>query len=171
MNRLLFSPNMTMKMKTFLIICGIALVVLAFYGNKKRQGKHLLQEEQGQPTERPYKIPPTIIDRIKKAFGKKSESQEAFGPEFVEVLRLMDIVDYFKSLKLRKGHDIPFVANAKHPKIQEMLNDQSERPFALFVATYNEDTDNIENYRSIEANELDDEIKNIFGDEPLVVLT
>ena len=158
MNRLLFSPNMTMKMKTFLIICGIALVVLAFYGNKKRQGKHLLQEEQGQPTERPYKIPPTIIDRIKKAFGKKSESQEAFGPEFVEVLRLMD-------------HDIPFVANAKHPKIQEMLNDQSERPFALFVATYNEDTDNIENYRSIEANELDDEIKNILGDEPLVVLT
>ena len=52
-----------------------------------------------------------------------------------------------------------------------MLNDQSERPFALFVATYNEDTDNIENYRSIEANELDDEIKNILGDEPLVVLT
>lgn len=169
MNRLLFSPNMNMKMKTFLFICGIALVVLAFYGNKKRQDKHLLQEEQGQPTERPDKIPPTIIDRIKKAFGKKIESPEE--PEFVEVLRLMDIVDYFKSLKLRKGHDIPFVANAKHPKIQEMLNDQSERPFALFVATYNEDTDNIENYRFIETNEINDEIIVLLGDEPLVVLT
>lgn len=157
-------------MKTLLIICGIALVVLAFYGNKKRQGKHPLQEEQGQPTERPDQIPPTIFERIKKLFGK-SKSQEPFELEFVEALCLMDIVDYFKSLKLRNGHDIPFVANAKHPKIQEMLNDQSERPFALFVATYNEDTDNIENYRFIETNVINDDIIGVLGDEPLVVLT
>ncbi len=155
-----------MKMKTFLIICGVALIALALYGRKHQQIKQLPPHQGDNEQDSP-----SLLEKIFEIFKRRKISVPELKTEFVERLSLMEVVDYFKSLKLRKGHDIPFVANAKHPKIQEMLNDQSERPFALFVATYNEDTDNIENYRSIEANELDDEIKNILGDEPLVVLT
>ena len=155
-----------MKMKTFLIICGVALIALALYGRKHQQIKQLPPHQGDNEQDSP-----SLLEKIFEIFKRRKISVPELKTEFVERLSLMEVVDYFKSLHLTKEKDIPFVANAKHPKIQEMLNDQSERPFALFVATYNEDTDNIENYRSIEANELDDEIKNILGDEPIVVLS
>jgi len=161
-----------MKMKTCIFICGIVLGVMIVYVRHRKQNKQSEQTEQGLLTERTDQASNSILDKIKELFKTDSKFHVPVnGPEFVEVLRLMDIVDYFKSLKLRKGHDIPFVANAKHPKIQEKLNDQSERPFALYLGTYNESTNNIENFRLIEINEIDDEIKNLLGIDPLVVLS
>lgn len=160
-----------MKMKTFIIISGIALGILAVCIRHRQPNKHSKQSEDGQPTKQANQASPSIIDRIKSFFEINRQSlAEENQPEFVEILRITDVVYYFQSLQLRKGHDIPFIANAKHPVLQSMLNISTEHPFAIFVGTYNEDTDNIENYRLIEANEIDNEIQNFLKEEPLVVL-
>ena len=103
-----------MKMKTCIVICGIVLGVMIVYVRHRKQNKQSEQTEQGLLTERTDQASNSILDKIKELFKTDSKFHVPVnGPEFVEVLRLMDIVDYFKSLKLRKGHDIPFVANAE----------------------------------------------------------
>lgn len=79
------------------------------------------------------------------------------------------VVDYFKGLSLRKGHDIPFIADAN--KLANIIHQAPVKDVGIFEGTYNEDTDEIENYRMVEADELDSETKKILGDEKLVVLT
>ena len=81
------------------------------------------------------------------------------------------VVDYFKGLKLRKGRDIPFIADENHQKIRQLIKQAPQKNVGIFETTYNEDTDEIENYRSIEADELGEDIKDILQNEPLVVLT
>ncbi|MCF0186230.1 MAG: hypothetical protein HUJ98_07065 [Bacteroidaceae bacterium] len=86
------------------------------------------------------------------------------------ILSLMDhVVDYFKGLKLRKGKDIPFIADEK--KIADLIHKAPERNVGIFEATYNEDTNEIENYRALEADEMDDDLKKVLGKEKLVVLS
>lgn len=161
-----------MKMKTFIIICGIALGVLVVCFRHRQPNKHSEQSENGKPKEQANQASPSIIDRIRSLFETSRQSlEEKTEPEFVEVLRLLDVINYFKSLQLRKGHDIPFIANAKHSMVQSMLNASNEYPFALVLGTYNEDTDEIENYRFVQTNEIDNEILSILGEEPLVVLS
>ncbi len=81
------------------------------------------------------------------------------------------IVDYFKGLNLRKNRDIPFIANENHEKIRQLIKQAPQKNVGIFEATYNEDTDEIENYRIIEADGLGDDVRNLLQDEPLVVLT
>ena len=87
-------------------------------------------------------------------------------------INLVDhVVDYFKGLMLRKGRDIPFIADENHQKIRQLIKQAPQKKVGIFEATYNEDTDEIENYRSIEADGLDNDIKDILQNEPLVVLS
>ena len=79
------------------------------------------------------------------------------------------VVGYFKGLILRKGRDIPFIANQE--KLKDIIHQAPVKDVGIFEGTYNEDTDEIENYRMVEADELDSETKKILGDEKLVVLT
>lgn len=79
------------------------------------------------------------------------------------------VVGYFKGLTLRKGRDIPFIANQE--KLRDIIHQAPVKDVGIFEGTYNEDTDEIENYRMVEADELDSETKKILGDEKLVVLT
>lgn len=81
------------------------------------------------------------------------------------------VVQYFKGLRLRKNRDVPFIANENSEKFREMLHQAPVKDVGIFEATYNEDTNEIENYRSLEADELDPKIKNALGNEPLVVLS
>lgn len=80
------------------------------------------------------------------------------------------VINYFRGLRLRKGRDIPFIADENHKEIRQMLKKAPQKNVGIFEATYNEGTDEIENYRSIEADELDEDVKDILENEPLVVL-
>ena len=79
------------------------------------------------------------------------------------------VVDYFKGLRLRQGRDIPFIADEK--KIADLIHKAPEKNVGIFEATYNEDTGEIENYRAIEADAMDSQLKSVLGDEKLVVLS
>lgn len=79
------------------------------------------------------------------------------------------VVSYFKGLALRKGRDIPFIADEN--KLAELIHKAPTKNVGIFEATYNEDTNELENYRAIEADELDEDTKNILDQEKLVVLS
>lgn len=79
------------------------------------------------------------------------------------------VVDYFKGLKLRRGKDIPFIADEN--KIADLIHKAPEKNVGIFEATYNEDTNEIENYRALEADEMDSQLKSVLGNEKLVVLS
>lgn len=81
------------------------------------------------------------------------------------------VVDYFRGLRLRKGHDTPFVGDAKKQQLKDMLHKAPVKNVSIFEATYNEDTDEISNYRFLEADEIDNDIRSILENETLVVLS
>lgn len=81
------------------------------------------------------------------------------------------VVDYFRGLRLRKGRDIPFIADKNHKKIRELINQAPKKKVGIFEGTYNEDTDEIENLRDLQADELGQDVKDILDNEPLVVLS
>lgn len=79
------------------------------------------------------------------------------------------VTDYFRGLKLRKGRDVPFIADKG--KLADIIHQAPVKEIGIFEGTYNEDTDEIENARVIEADELDDRTKEILKDEKLVILS
>lgn len=79
------------------------------------------------------------------------------------------VVGYFKGLRLRKGRDIPFIANEN--KMRDLIHQAPQKSVGIFEGTYNEDTNEIENYRSLEADALDPQMKSVLGNEKLVVLS
>lgn len=86
------------------------------------------------------------------------------------IVTLFDhVVSYFKGLRLRKGRDIPFIADEN--KIADLIHKAPEKNVGIFEATYNEDTNEIENYRAVEADEMDSQLKSVLGKEKLVVLS
>lgn len=78
------------------------------------------------------------------------------------------VLDYFKGLKLRKGRDIPFIAD-EH-KIADLIHNAPQKNIGIFEATYNETSGEIENYRALEADEMDSNLRSVLGNEKLVVL-
>lgn len=78
------------------------------------------------------------------------------------------VVDYFKGLMLRKGKDVPFIAD-EH-KIADLIHQAPQKNVGIFEGTYNEDTNEIENYRALEADEMDPQLKSVLENEKLVVL-
>lgn len=112
-----------------------------------------------------------MVDFIFEAIGELFEGIVNFVTTIINgVLSLIDhVVNYFKGLKLRKGKDIPFIADEK--KIADLIHHAPEKHVGIFEATYNEDTNEIQNYRGIEADELDSDLKSILGNEKLVVLS
>lgn len=79
------------------------------------------------------------------------------------------VVGYFKGLKLRKGRDVPFIADEQ--KLAEMIHGAPVVECGIFEGTYNEETNEIENYRVIAGDGLDSSIKQILDKEKLVVLS
>lgn len=79
------------------------------------------------------------------------------------------VTSYFRGLKLRKGRDIPFIADEK--KIADLIHNAPVKDCGIFEATFNEDTQEIENYRLLEADEIDDSLRAVLGNEKLVVLS
>ena len=81
-------------------------------------------------------------------------------PEKVDVLVLKDVTTYFKSLMLEKNLDIPFITKYIHKNIEYYL-----------LGTFNNDTEEIQNMKLILPVEVALDVKEILGDEKLVVLT
>ena len=79
-----------------------------------------------------------------------------------------EIVNYFKTLKLVQGRDIPFIANTE--QLKAMIKNAPVKNVGIFEATYNEQTDEIENGRYLAADEIDEETQEVLGNEQLVVL-
>lgn len=137
---------MSKMSSTIFIIGGLALVGLTYYSYQRRKN-----------------LKSVSTDDYLRNFSID-------GAEFetVESLSLNDVVSYFKGLKLRKGHDIPFICNLHKDGI---LKYQPSLNHAFMVATFNEDTNDVENYKLIETNSVELELLNIIGDEKLVVLS
>lgn len=79
-----------------------------------------------------------------------------------------DVVCYFRNLKLQQGRDIPFITRAK--EFKEMLKNAPVKNVGLFEASYNEETDQIENVQYIAADQIDRQTDEILGNETIVVL-
>lgn len=90
-------------------------------------------------------------------------------PEMVEALSLGDVISYFKGLQLKKEKDIPFICNAQ--KNENLINFQSNATYCYLIATYNEETNEIENYKLLETNKVDSQLLNVIANEKLVVLS
>ncbi|MGN0223121.1 MAG: hypothetical protein ACI4AM_03735 [Muribaculaceae bacterium] len=82
--------------------------------------------------------------------------------EHVDTLAMKDIVFYFKNLRLKQGEHIPFIAKAEAFKTSLQ---------GLVLAVYNEKTDRIEHVKNIVAKNVEQQVLEVLGNEPLVVLT
>ena len=136
-----------MKMEdNSLIIGGVALVVLAIavVAVIKRRKQRTPNSEEVTSEELSLE---ELIDSL------STDS----APEKVEILKMEDVVTYFKSFPLKKGKDLPFIARKGHD--------------VFLLGTFNEELNEIENFKLIKTEVLDDQLKSILGTEKFVVLT
>jgi hypothetical protein len=136
-------------MDTYLII-GIAVVVVAVVA--------LLV----------FKKKPTLLDSIKKAF-KKEWKIEYETVSIEDCLNFLEVVNWFKTLKLDKNKHVPFVAKASAMK--DKLSIQPTKKESLFIGVYDEEKDEIVHAKFIETDELDAKTREVLGNEDLIVLS
>lgn len=85
-------------------------------------------------------------------------------------INFADVVGWFKSLKLDKEKDIPFVGNAN--AFKDMLqNFEQKKSVALFIGVFDEKSDKIIHSQIIEADDFDQKTREVLGSEDLVVLS
>jgi hypothetical protein len=82
----------------------------------------------------------------------------------------LHVVSYFKNLRLSKEKQTPFVLNAMDPQFKEMLKRAPVKNVGIFEGVYNEQTDQIEHGRYLEADALDSATREVLENEKLVVL-
>lgn len=81
-----------------------------------------------------------------------------------------EVVNYLKNLPLIKGRDTPFIVDTNASEFKEMLKRAPVKDCGIFTGTYNEQTDEIENGKMVEADALDERTKQVLDGESLVVL-
>lgn len=83
-----------------------------------------------------------------------------------------DVVNWFKKLRLNPEEHTPFVVEAE--KLKEMIHNAPVVDVGIFEGVYNEETEEIEHYREISAESLDQKTKDILAqatdENPIVVL-
>lgn len=82
-----------------------------------------------------------------------------------------NVLGFFRGLKLKQGRDVPFLANANSPEFKAMLKQAPKKSVGIFQGTFNEETDEIDHYEYVQADSLDEQTRNVMGDEKLVVLS
>lgn len=110
---------------------------------------------------------PTLAESIKKLFNK-----EQITPPVKIIdgsVNFMEVVNYFKSLKLDKEKHIPFVAKAE--AFKEILKFEPKKQVALFIGVFDDEATEIIHSQIIEADELDAKTREVLGNEDLVVLS
>lgn len=137
-------------MNNFLWIAGgVALIAFAYVGYKRRESRKPLEEPEA---------PVDSKEEAVKKFIEEIQAQDSI--ETVNLLSLADVVFYFKSMQLRKGIDVPFIA-------QTLKDDRK----IYLLATYDEEENEVKNYRLISPDKIDDKIAEMIGEELLVVLS
>lgn len=122
---------------TLIIIGGIVLVGVAYYSYKRKKSKRAISKEE-------------VINEL----------ASTLNPENVDKLSLSDVINYFKTLQLRKGIDTPFIAIAIKNGVKSYV-----------LATYNEESNEIENGRLVSPKTIDDELIRVMGNETFVILS
>lgn len=109
----------------------------------------------------------TLPEKVKKAniMGVDVSVKTIDG-----TINFADVVGWFKSLKLDKEKDIPFVGNAN--AFKDMLqNFEQKKSVALFIGVFDEKSDKIIHSQIIEADDFDQKTREVLGSEDLVVLS
>lgn len=110
---------------------------------------------------------PTLAESIKKLFNKEQITPPV---KIIEgSVNFIEVVNYFKSLKLDKEKHIPFVAKAE--AFKEILKFEPKKQVALFIAVFDKNLNEIIHSQIIEADELDAKTLDVLGVEDLVVLS
>ena len=111
--------------------------------------------------------------------GRKSVVPQIDGcldgikPEEVDILNMSDVAAYFRGFQLKKGVDVPFIANAEAPQVRDILKNVSfpTTGTTFILGSLNENTNNIENCRLIVAKEVGKDVVEAMGQDPLIVLS
>lgn len=122
------------------LLIALVLIAICTYAYKRREAKLGVQKRSGLDSQ-------SIESLVKNV-----------EPEKIDRLELSDITSYFKMLNLKKGEDVPFVYR------------EAPANNSLVMATYKETTQKVENLKYVVADEIDVDIKNMLGNEKLVVL-
>lgn len=129
---------------TILIIGGLALVGgIAYYCYRRVQAKEAATK--------------TTVSKEDLINNLAANTQA----EKVEKLTCNDVVNYFKSLKLKKGVDVPFMAKIT----------KEEGITSYLLAVYNEKTSSLSNGKLIAPGSIDEDLTKLLGNETLIVLT
>ena len=80
-----------------------------------------------------------------------------------------DVVAKFKSMALKQGQDVPFIANKE--AFKQALKQAPVKNVGLFEGVYNEVSDEITFAEYVEADSLDAQTRKVLGQEELVVLS
>lgn len=123
-----------------------------------------------------YRKPSESIDNNnKKSVKDRIDEGEVNFLENIEikqvqgVLALEDVVAWFRNIPdLDQNVDTPFIA--KEEEFSELLHRTSARNTGLFMGVYNDSLNVITHALIIEADGFDIKLKEILGNEPLVVL-
>lgn len=144
-------------MNTYLIM-GIATVAVA-------GGILLVFKEKPNWIKKVFKKKTTLLDTLfKKKLKIECETVSIEGS-----LNFLEVVNWFKTLKLDKNKHVPFVAKASAMK--SVLSIQPTKKESLFVGVYEEEKDLIVHAKLIEADELDAKTREVLGNEDLIVLS
>lgn len=109
----------------------------------------------------------TVIEWIENAFRFLRDIWSEIIEGVVSFFR--HVVGWFRELMLDKKKHVPFVG--KMDEFKSALKNAPVKNAGIFEGVYNEETDEIEHIRYLDADDLDDQTKNIIGDQPLVVLS
>lgn len=81
-----------------------------------------------------------------------------------------NIFTFFKGDNLKRGRDIPFVADAKSDMMREAFGFSPSKNVGIFQGVYNEDTEEITRCEYIEADAMDSDANNLLKNNALVIL-
>ena len=124
---------------TLIILGSIALVCVVYYSYKRKKGKTAISQED------------SIAALLGSSFWENAEE--------IDILKMSDVVSYFKGLHLKKEVDVPFLAKAVKNELTCYL-----------LAVYNEEDNTIKDYKLVAPKSVDEQIKSAIGNEKLIVL-
>ncbi len=110
-----------------------------------------------------------LVDIIKKLWNKVVNFFRRIINGVLNFFR--DIIGWFDNLLLRRDRDIPFVVNKNGKAFKELLDEAPIKQVGIFQGNYDEETDEITEGETIDADGLDDATRNLLKDEDLVILS
>ncbi|MBQ9508592.1 MAG: hypothetical protein IJJ78_09235 [Paludibacteraceae bacterium] len=108
-----------------------------------------------------------------KASDIANKKAENITAEIIDgELKMTDVVAWFKGLSLKKDEDIPFIANAKLGEFKNLFKDIEfdDTKEAIFFGVFNQERHEITNANLIQATSIDNQLKDVLGNESLVIL-